>query len=66
MTTGGTQSNCYLELQIRMLLFSLNKNTLRYKNYGLAPFKNISVVIFGVMACRHLVSLYLLTHLSKL
>ncbi len=49
-----------------MLLFSLNKNTLRYKNYGLAPFKNISVVIFGVMACRHLVSLYLLTHLSKL
>ena len=28
--------------------------------------KNISIVIFGVMACRHLVSLYLLTHLSKL
>ena len=28
--------------------------------------KNISIVIFGVMACRQLVSLYLLTHLSKL
>ena len=30
--------------------FILNKNTLCYKNYGLTPFKNISVVTFGVMA----------------
>ena len=45
--------------------FFLNKNTLRcacYKN----NLKIFQKDIFGVMACRHLVSLYLLTHLSKL
>ena len=46
-------------------LFFLSKNTLRYTRYK----NNLKIFykdIFGVMACCHLVSLYLLTHLSKL
>ena len=46
-------------------IYYFNKNTLRCTRYK----NNLKIFqkdIFGVMACRHLVSLYLLTHLSKL